>query len=43
MGTKATLAKKMYVEGKNVSEIATALGIARATVYNYKKRMWSAE
>jgi len=38
MGTKATLAKKMYVEGKNVSEIATALGIARATVYNYKKK-----
>ena len=34
---KREQAKAYYIEGKSISHIATALGISRATVYNYKR------
>lgn len=34
---KKERAKNHYIEGKSISHIATALGISRATIYNYKR------
>ena len=35
--TKHQKAKQMYVDGHSVTHIATALGVSRTTIYNYKK------
>jgi transposase-like protein len=35
--TKKHTVKKLFIEGKTISFIATALGISRATIYVYKK------
>lgn len=34
---KKIQAKKLFLDGKNITFIATALGISRATIYSYKK------
>lgn len=40
--TKKPQCKKLFLEGKTISFIATALGISRATIYAYKKEDFEA-
>lgn len=40
--TKKPQCKKLFLEGKTISYISTALGISRATIYAYKKEDYEA-
>lgn len=40
--TKKYAVKKLFLEGKTISFIATALSVSRATIYTYKKEDYNA-